>query len=334
MATTPTGRGNAGAVSTAGMGLVLVSAARFATSGTLAKGLLEVGWSPAAAVTARLTVGALLMVAPTLVVMRGRWGAARGSVGLVTVYGLVAVAGCQLAYFNAVRTLSVGVALLLEYLAPVLVVAWMWARHGQRPRAWTLAGLALAVAGLVLVLDLSSGARVDVIGVLWGLGAACGLASYFVLSGRESADVPPIALAGGAMVVAAIALGLAGVTGVVPMTANLNNVVLAGHELSWLVPVAGLGVFSAAVAYATGIAGTRLLGARLASMLGLSEVLFAVLIAWLLLGELPVTIQLVGGGLIIASVIAVRYGDSRAVSVDPLPAAEGRSLAIASAHRR
>lgn len=85
----------------------------------------------------------------------------------------------------------------------------MYARHGERPRAWTLAGLDLAVAGLVLVLDLSSGAHVDFVGVLWGLSAACGLAIYFVLFGQESAEVTPIALAGGAMVVAAIALGLA-----------------------------------------------------------------------------------------------------------------------------
>lgn len=49
-----------------------------------------------------------------LALMRGRWAAARSSAGLVTAYGLVAVAGCQLAYFNAVRTLSVGVDLLLE----------------------------------------------------------------------------------------------------------------------------------------------------------------------------------------------------------------------------
>ena len=48
-------------------------------------------------------------------------------------YGVIAVAGCQLAYFSAVDRLPVAVALLIEYTAPVAVIAWLWARHGQRP---------------------------------------------------------------------------------------------------------------------------------------------------------------------------------------------------------
>ena len=52
------------------------------------------------------------------------------------------------------------------------------------------------------------------------------------------------------------------------------------------IPVLGLGVVTAALAYLTGIAGVRRLGARLASFIGLTEVLAAVGFAWLLLAEL------------------------------------------------
>ena len=66
---------------------------------------------------------------------------------------LVPIAGAQLCYYNAVAHLSVGVALLLEYTAPILVVGWLWATTRRRPTNLTLAGVALAVAGIMLVLN-------------------------------------------------------------------------------------------------------------------------------------------------------------------------------------
>ena len=96
--------------------------------------------------------------------IRGRWHLLRRNAGAVTAFGLVAVAGCQFAYFNAVETLSIAVALLLEYLGSVLVVGWMWAapRPPAQPRL-TLAGVVLSVLGLVLVLDVFSGVA-DLVG--------------------------------------------------------------------------------------------------------------------------------------------------------------------------
>ena len=71
----------------------------------------------------------------------------------VIAYGLVPIAGAQLCYYNAVAHLSVGVALLLEYTAPVLVVGWLWATTRRRPTNMTLAGVGLAIAGIILVLE-------------------------------------------------------------------------------------------------------------------------------------------------------------------------------------
>jgi drug/metabolite transporter (DMT)-like permease len=92
----------------AGFGLALVSAATFGTSGTFARSLIDTGWSPAAAVTVRISLAALILAIPALLALRGRWNVLRRNVRMVAIYGLVAVAGCQVFYFNAVQHLSVG----------------------------------------------------------------------------------------------------------------------------------------------------------------------------------------------------------------------------------
>lgn len=297
-----------------GAGLGLVSAAMFGTSGPFAKSLLETGWSPGAAVTARITLAAVVLALPAVIVLRGRWSLVRANLRLIATYGLLAMAGCQLFYFNAVETLSVGVALLLEYLGLVLVVGWLWLRHGQRPTRWTLVGVALSIVGLVLVLDVTGGTSVDLAGVLWGLGAAVGLAAYFVISARDTTGLPPLVMAAGGMVVAAVALGVAGVTGVMPMDWSSDDVRMAGTDLPWFGPIIGLGLIAGAFAYALGITSARRLGSKVAAFLGLTEVLFAVVFSWMLLGELPLGVQLAGGVLILSGVAAVRY---EAVTASP-----------------
>ena len=90
---------------------------------------------------------------------------------------------------------------------------------------------------------------------------------------------------------------------------QLVDLALLDTQVSWLVPVLGLALVAAVVAYVAGIAGARLLGAKVASFVGLTEVLFAVLFAWLFLGELPTSMQLVGGVLIISGVAVIRLDD-------------------------
>jgi len=297
-----------------GLTFALLSAATFALSGPLASALIAVGWTPAAAVTVRVGLAALVLTLPALLQLRGSWGALRWEAGSVTTYGVLAVGGAQLAYFNAVQHLSVGVALMLEYLGIILVVGWMWLRHGQRPRRLTVAGAATALLGLVLVLDVTGSTHLDPIGVLWGLGAAVGLATYFLLSASTGSRVAAVPMAWGGLLIGTVLLTVAGVAGLVPWHAGTADVRLIGHQTSWLVPVAGLALVSAVVSYLAGIGAARRLGARLASFVGLTEVLFAVLFAWVMLGQLPGTVQLVGGAFIIAGVAAVRLDELRAPS--------------------
>lgn len=295
----------------AGLGLALASAAAFGTSGTFAASLLAAGWTPGAAVTVRVLLAALVLTVPALLLLRGRLGELRRGSRTITVYGLVAVAGCQLAYFNAVQTLSVAVALLLEYSGALLVVAWLWLRHGQRPRRLTLAGGAVAVAGLVLVLDVLGDAALDPVGVVWGLLAAVGLAVYFVLSARAEEPLPPLVVAWGGLATGGVALVLAGAAGVLEMRAPRSDVQLLDSAVPWLVPVLGLALVAAAFAYVAGIFGARLLGAKVASFVGLTEVLFAVLFAWLLLGQSLSPVQLLGALAVLAGIALVRVDELR-----------------------
>lgn len=306
-----------------GLALALVSASTFGTSGTFATSLIDAGWTPGAAVTARITVAAAILTIPGLAQMRGRWAQLRRGAGMIAAYGLVAVVGAQLCFFNAIEHLSVGVALLLEYLGIVLVVGWLWLRHGQRPRALTIWGAGAALVGLVLVLDLTGSQRVDLVGVLWGLAAAIGLATFFVLSSSADEPLPPIAMAWAGMSVGGLALIVAGAVGALPMRARFGDVHFLDLTVSWLVPVVGLSLVAAALAYVAGIGAARRLGASVASFVGLTEVLFAILFAWLLLGQLPGPLQIVGGACILVGVTLVRVDDLRADRSVAIPAELG-----------
>lgn len=228
---------------------------------------------------------------------------------MVGAYGLLAVAGAQLCYFQAIEHLSVAVALLLEYSGTILVVGWIWIRHHQAPSRTSTAGAAMALVGLALVLDLIGSHHLDPVGILWGLGAAVGLAAYFVVSADADESLPPIVVAWGGLSVGATAMAVAVAVGVLPWRAPLGEVVLAHARVSWLVPVLAIGLAAAAFAYAAGIAAARLLGARLASFVGLAEVLFAAAYAWLLVGERLGWVQLGGGVLVAAGIALVRLGE-------------------------
>ncbi|HEX5860716.1 MAG TPA: DMT family transporter [Nocardioides sp.] len=303
-----------------GLAFALVSAVTFGLSGALARPLLESGWSAGAVVLIRVGLAAAIVAPVAAVALRGQWGTLRRNAGLIVTYGVLAVAGAQFCYFSAVSHMQVGPALLIEYTAPAAVVVWLWLRHGQRPGAVTLVGAGLAALGLVLVLDLLSGAELSVPGVLWALAAMVGAAAYFVISADESTGLPPLALAAGGLVVGTLALAGLGLVGLLPLDRATAPVDYAGVTMAPWVPLALLGLVTAAIAYTTGIAAIRRLGSRLASFVALTEVLSGVVWAWLLLDELPGALQLLGGALILAGVVAVKLGERTVRRSEPVPA--------------
>jgi len=296
-----------------GLAFALASAAAFGLSGPIASGLFGAGWTAGTSVLVRVSIAAAVLVVPGLLAVRGRWGALVVAAPTILLYGALAVAGAQLCYFYAVTSLDVGVALLIEYLAPVAVVVWMWLRKGQRPGALTVLGAAVAAVGLVLLLDVLGGGSLSVEGVLWALGAMVGAATYFVVSADDSLGLPPITLAAGGLTVGAAVLGLAGLAGILPMAATTAPVEYAPFTVPWWVPVVALGAVTAAFAYVTGIAASRRLGSRLASFVALVEVMAAIVFAWLLLDQVPAALQLLGAALVLAGVVVVKLGEPSTV---------------------
>lgn len=227
----------------------------------------------------------------------------------VLIYGALGMAGTQFCYFSAVSTMDVAPALLIEFTAPVAIVGWLWLRRGQRPRPLTVLGACSAIVGLVFALDLASGADIAWAGAAWAFAAMIGNAAYFLVSGETDGVLPPITLAGAGLVLSTIILALLGVTGILPMRANLDPAVYAIGETPWWAPLVALGVIAAAIAYTTGTAATRRLGSRLASFVALIEVVTSALFAWLLLDQQPGPAVVLGGVLIITGVVLVRLAD-------------------------
>jgi drug/metabolite transporter (DMT)-like permease len=288
-----------------GLVAAVASAASFGTSGAFVKPLLEAGWSPGAAVTARALSAGLLLLPFVLFSLRGRWSALWRARWRLLGMGLIAVAFTQLAYFAAISRVPVSTALLIEYLAPLLLVLWAWATTRRLPRAAVLLGSVLAIGGLVLVIGPGALRAVDVLGLALAFAAAVGCAVYFLVAARPADGLPPVALAGVGLLLGGASLGLLGLAGLLPMTATFHDVTLLGSPAPWWVPLAVVAVFGTAIAYASGIFGSGRLGSRLASFVGLLEVVFASIFAWLVVGEELTLLQMAGGALILAGIAAI-----------------------------
>ena len=133
--------------------------------------------------------------------------------------------------------------------------------------------------------------------------------------------------------ISCLALAVMAGTGLMPLTASAGDVHVSGPQVSWIVPVLGLSLVAAVLSYIAGIGAARRLGARLASFIGMAEVLFAILFAWLLLGQLPTLVQFVGGGFIMAGVAMVRLGELRGYP-PPSDATQSRPRQPELAHSR
>jgi drug/metabolite transporter (DMT)-like permease len=250
----------------------------------------------------------LILLVPALLVLR-RIGLPTGrQSGRMLAYGVVAIAVAQLCYFSAVQYLSVGVALLLEYLAPVMLIGWHWARTHRKPALPVLAGAGLSIVGLAFVLDLRDGLTLNPVGVAWGLAAAVCLSAYFLLSEDKGTEAPihPLLLTTGGTGVGAVILLAASAAGVLPLAAHAGTAVLAERAVGWWLPALLLILISAVLAYPTGIVAVRRLGSSLASFVSLTEVIFAVVFAFVLLGQRPGVMQLMGGALILAGIALVQ----------------------------
>jgi drug/metabolite transporter (DMT)-like permease len=288
----------------AGLALALVSAVTFGLSGPFAKALTDAGWSATGAVLVRLGGAAVILLVVLAVVRPGVVAAIRADGPALLLYGLLAMAGVQVAFFNALLYLPVAIALLLEYTGPILVIAWVWVVRRQPPSRRTLLGAAVALIGLSLVVQVWTGVELRWEGLAWGFAAAVCQASYFLLADRAGSSTPPLVLAGVGMSVGAVVVALLGLGGVLPVVIDTSatGVLLGGADVGWPVTAMLLVVVSTVIAYLTGVAAVARIGASRGALVALVEVVASAVASWLLLGQVPTAVQALGGALILVGV--------------------------------
>ncbi len=300
-------------------GLSVISWVLFASSGSLAAAVMAAGWSPAAVTSVRIVLAAVLLV-PVVAVLRPRGlRFRRADLWLLLGYGLLGVAGVQLLFFVAVARVPVGVATVLVNVAPALVALWVRVVRGTRLPGLVWLGIGLASAGSALVAQIWQGARLDLLGVAAGLGAAICSAGYFLLgehgaSRHDSFGLTAAGLTIGAVVVAALAPPWTLPSDLLSTAAVLGTL----RAPVWLVLVV-LAVAGTVLPYLAGLRALRDLPATIAGVLALVEPLAAAVLAWLLLGQALGPTQLAGAVLLLTGAVLVQLARPATAS--------GRSLA-------
>ncbi|MGH8794906.1 MAG: EamA family transporter [Stackebrandtia sp.] len=297
-----------------GIVLILVASVCFGVSGSLAKPLINAGLTPLQVTWIRVAGMAVVMILLALPVLRRVSGAPLA--GLLG-FGLTAIAGVQACYFLAVDRLPVGIALLLEFTGPILVVAWIrWVRRAKLPRA-AVAGALLSLAGLAFVVEVWTGIRLDALGLLFGAGAAACQATYFLVGEELTAKADLRILLAVGFGVGAVALTPFAAPWSMDWAVLGQTATLGGAELSGAVIAAAL-ILSTMFAYLLGLPAIVLLSAPVAGGLAYAEVVVAAVAAWLLLGETLTAPQIVGGLIVVAGVFTAQ----RAVTARPAPSPE------------
>ena len=290
-----------------GYTMVLTAAALFAINGTVSKVILESGLSSLRLSQVRST-GALVGLVAVLAVVNPRsLRVARAELPLLVAFGICGLALVQWLYFVAIHRLEIGIALLIQYLAPLLVALWaQFVMHEHvRRRIWI--ALALALTGLTLVVELWNGLALDALGVMAALGAACAFAVYILLAERGVKRRDPVSLSAYGFLFASLVWAVVQPWWTFPGGAVSHEASLLGHLDGVQLPVWALAawmiVLGTIVPFARVVASLRHISATRAGIASMVEPVAATLVAFLWLGETLGAPQLVGGALVLAGII-------------------------------
>jgi len=284
----------------------LLAAVLFGANGSVTKVTMEAGLTPAQVTEFRLVGTAIIAGLVLLVLDRRAFVLPRRQWPVMLLLGVVGVALLQATYAAAVQILPVGIALLLEYTAVLMValVAYFVLKEPVKARLWVAIGFVLI--GLAVVAQVWA-STLDAVGVLLALAAAVCLALYFLVGERQVARISPLAVSFWTMSIAAVfwsfvsgwwelspsilttPVDIGGAAGVleVPMALPLAWNVLLGSFAPFLLSLAAL----------------RHLPATAAGIVASSEVIFAFAVAWLWLGETLDAVQIIGAAIVLAGII-------------------------------
>ena len=278
-----------------GLAFALASALAFGGSGVFARPLLDAGMD-SLQVTWLRVAGAALLLLPVAAL---HWRVVLRRPMLLLAYGVFPMAGVQALYFSAVARIPVGIALLIEFLGPVLVLLWVRVVRRTRVSPIAVIGVVLAVTGLGLLLEVWAGVSMDPVGLALALGAAAAQCAFFLLSDAVGGESHPLAVIAFGSIVATIVLGLLARPWTLPWGHLSKTFDLGGFTLPGWALALWLGLVCTALAYFTGVAAVRRLSPQVAGAVAYLEVVTTIVLAWVLLGEALTFWQLLGAGVIV-----------------------------------
>lgn len=284
----------------------LTSSLLFGLNASTSKVIMQTGVTPEQVVLFRSFASAFLAGSLLLITNRAAFRVQKSEWKMIIGFGVVGVALMQWAYSSAVNNLPIGIALLIEYTAIVIVpIASIWLfKEKVRPRLWV--GVALVIGGLVVVSNIWEGG-LNPVGLMFAFGAAIFLSIYFIMGehGQRSRDT--MSLLFYSMLVATVFWLLASPWWTFE-TSRLGNLfdlggALSGIALPGWVLLVWLGVMGSFVPMLLSYAALRHLNATGVGIASTSETVFAFAFAWIWLRESVTALQLVGGALVISGIV-------------------------------
>lgn len=286
--------------------MVIIAAILFGLNGGVSRVAMGSGLEPEQFTTVRVTAAALVFAVYAACFRRSALRRPRGSALLLVIaLGLVGVAMMQFAYNVAITRLPLGIALLIEYLAPVLVVLWVRfvRKEPVRPQMW--AAVALAVGGLAIVSRVWNGLEFDGLGVLMALLAAVSFAAYFLLGEHNVGIDDPLRVILWAFIVAAVAMNLAQPIWETPHLSDSTSLLgrLGEHSINPLIPIAMVVVLGTVAPFFLELSALKHLPASIVVVVAMLEPVIANVLGWAWFEETLTPIQILGAVAVIAGIV-------------------------------
>jgi drug/metabolite transporter (DMT)-like permease len=300
----------------------------FGINGTVSKLALETGLPSTRLVTIRSAGSAVCLLLVVLVTRPRNLAVDRRELGFLAVAGVVGIGVVQWFYFTAISRLPVGIALLLEYLAPVFVALWVRFGRGEPVRSSLWGALGLCLVGLALVAQVWNGRTLDGLGVLAGLAAAVSLAVYYLTGEHGLGRRDPVSLAAYTFTAAALFWMVVRPPWTFDWSVLGEDVALPGPFDDALVPLGALVawniVLGTVVPYLLVLVAIRHVGSTRTGLLGMAEPVTSGIVAWVVLSESLAPIQLAGGAVVLVGIVIAETARSAAPD-EPhlLPLSEG-----------
>lgn len=284
----------------AGALLCLASAAAFGAMGIFGKLAYEEGVTVGTLLATRFVLAAALLwlLVPCTGGARRLQRLSRRDLGIALALGAIGYGAQAGAYFAALERLDASLLAMLVYTFPAIVTVAAIVLGREAASRRTAFALALASAGLVLVLAGTTSGALDGLGTALGLGAAVVYSAYILSSEGVATRVEPLILAALVCTGAATTLTLAGLAG-----GDLNLGVVSAAGFGWL---GGIALVSTVGAVLLFFAGLRRVGPTAASILSTIEPVVTVALAFVIFGESLGPAQLAGGALVLMAALAVR----------------------------